>query len=95
MASASATRHALTRWLLSRGAWIVLLELTVVRVGWTFNRAFERYMLAGVLWMIGWCVWSLGLLYGITALVVIALYFPCRCFAELKAQRKQAWLSYL
>jgi hypothetical protein len=29
------------------------------------------------------------------ALVVFALYFPCRWFAELKARRKESWLSYL
>jgi uncharacterized membrane protein len=39
--------------------------------------------------------WSLGLLYVVTAIVVIALYFPCRWFARLKARRKDAWLSYL
>ena len=39
-------------------------------------------------------MWSLGLLYAVTALVVVALYFPCRRFAELKAQRAHAWLSY-
>ena len=39
-------------------------------------------------------MWSLGLLYAVTALVVVALYFPCRRFAELKAQRAHPWLSY-
>ncbi len=47
---------ALARRLLARGLWIVLLELTFVRVAWTFNVAFERYSLAGVLWMIGACM---------------------------------------
>jgi hypothetical protein len=37
----------------------------------------------------------LTLLYAVTALVVVALYFPCRWFAEVKARRKDAWLSYL
>ena len=32
------------------------LELTVLRVAWTFNLAFDEYMLAGVIWMIGWCM---------------------------------------
>jgi hypothetical protein len=39
--------------------------------------------------------WSLGLLYLVTGAVVVALYFPCRWFADLKARRKAAWLSYL
>ncbi len=40
-------------------------------------------------------MWSLMLLYAVTAVVVVALYFPCRWFAELKARRKEAWLRYL
>lgn len=40
-------------------------------------------------------MWSLALLYAVTAAVVMALYFPCRWFAGLKARRKEVWLSYL
>jgi uncharacterized membrane protein len=47
---------ALGRKLLVRGALLILLELTLVRVAWTFNLDFGRYLLAGVLWMIGWCM---------------------------------------
>jgi uncharacterized membrane protein len=46
----------LGRRLLVRGALLILLELTFVRVAWTFNLDFGRYVLAGVLWMIGWCM---------------------------------------
>jgi uncharacterized membrane protein len=50
-------KHAdLSRFLVVRGAWLVLLELTVVRVGWTFNLDFAHYNLAGVIWVIGWCM---------------------------------------
>jgi uncharacterized membrane protein len=39
--------------------------------------------------------WSLGLLYGVWAVAVVALYFPCRWFADLKARRRDWWLGYL
>jgi len=49
-------RAALSRWLLVRGVWLVLLELTYLRIAWTFNLDFANYMLAGVIWMLGWCM---------------------------------------
>jgi uncharacterized membrane protein len=49
-------RADLSRFLLTRGAWLVFLELTVVRVAWTFNFDFAHYEMAGVLWVIGWCM---------------------------------------
>ena len=50
------TRSELSHYLLCRGAWLVLLELTVIRVAWTFTFDFDHYLLAGVIWMIGWCM---------------------------------------
>ncbi|MGH3846917.1 MAG: DUF1624 domain-containing protein [Gemmatimonadales bacterium] len=69
-------RAALSRLLLTRGAWLVLLELTVLRVAWTFNFDFGHYLMAGVIWAIGWCMILLSLLVwlpgsAITALAVI------------------------
>jgi uncharacterized membrane protein len=34
--------------------------LTVLRVAWTFNFDFGHYLLAGVIWVIGWCMVLLG-----------------------------------
>ena len=48
--------RALSRYLLTRGLVLVVLELTVIRVAWTFNFHFGEYLLAGVIWMLGWCM---------------------------------------
>lgn len=65
-----AGRGALARFLLSRGLWLVFLELTILRVAWTFNFDFSHYLLAGVIWVIGWCM---VLLAGLIFLPVPAL----------------------
>jgi uncharacterized membrane protein len=71
----------LSRFLLVRGVWLVLLELTVIRVGWTFNFDFANYMLAGVIWVIGWCMILMAALVrlrprtvGIIGVAIIALH---------------------
>lgn len=54
----------LARFLVTRGLWLIFLELTVLRVAWTFNFDFSHYLLAGVIWVIGWCMVLLaGLIY--------------------------------
>jgi uncharacterized membrane protein len=54
-------RHPdLSRFLFTRGAWLILLELTFLRVAWTFNLDFGSYMLAGVIWVIGWSMIALA-----------------------------------
>jgi uncharacterized membrane protein len=57
-----AQRHNdVRRFLLTRGLWLILLELTILRVAWTFNLEFMRYNMAGVIWVIGWCMVLLAL----------------------------------
>ena len=51
-----ASPAATSRFLLTRGAWLIVLELTVLRIAWTFNLDFAHYLLAGVIWMLGWCM---------------------------------------
>jgi len=75
-------RRALSRYLATRGLLLVLLELTVIRIAWTFNFDFGHYLLAGVIWMLGWCMVLLAALIwlpipaiGAFGVAVIALNF--------------------
>lgn len=68
----------LSRFLFVRGALLVLLELTFVRLMWTFNLQVT-HLLAGVIWVIGWSMIVMALLVrlpvvavGIIGLVIIA-----------------------
>jgi uncharacterized membrane protein len=57
-------RGVLARWLVTRGVWLILLELTVLRFAWTFNFDYAHAGMAGVIWCIGWCMILLaGLIY--------------------------------
>ena len=51
-----ARRHPdVSRFLVTRGLWLILLGLTILRVAWTFNMEFSGYNMAGVIWVIGLC----------------------------------------
>lgn len=63
-------RAAVAKYLAIRGAWLVLLELTLLRFGWTFNFDYAHYMLAGVIWVIGWCMILMALLVRLPAVAV-------------------------
>src|SRR4051812_20764445 len=69
---------ALARYLLGRGLMLVVLELTIIRFTWTFNLHYGEFLLAGVIWMLGWCMVLLATLVrlsprtvGITGLAII------------------------
>jgi uncharacterized membrane protein len=88
----------LARFLLTRGAWLVLLELTVIRVAWTFNFDFAHYLLLGVIWMIGWCmilmaaiVWLPTSAVGAFGLAVIAAQNVVGAIARAVPQLGPLW----
>jgi uncharacterized membrane protein len=64
------TRKQLSWFLLSRGLWLVLLEITLVRLGWSFNFHYGREFGGGVIWAIGW---SMVLLSGLVFLPTSAV----------------------
>jgi uncharacterized membrane protein len=72
-------RARLARFLVARGLLLVLLELTVIRISWTFGVDYSAFLLAGVIWMLGWCmvllaalVWLPPPMVGAIGLLVVA-----------------------
>jgi len=63
-------RRALARYLVTRGALLVLLEVTVIRASWTFGLDYSETILAGVIWMLGWCMILLAGLIGLPTRVI-------------------------
>jgi len=53
------SKAELARYLLTRGAWLIVLELTVVRLAWFLDLDY-RISLAQVIWAIGWSMIALA-----------------------------------
>jgi uncharacterized membrane protein len=71
-------RPTLAKFLITRGLLLVLLELTLIRFCWTFNFNYGDFVLAGVIWMIGWCmvlmaafIWLRPWMVGVLGLAII------------------------
>lgn len=60
----------LTRFLVSRGLWLVFLECTVVMFAWNFGQPF---WLLQVIWAIGWAMVGMALLAHLPHRVVLAI----------------------
>ena len=92
-------RHPdLARFLATRGAWLIILELTFLRWAWTFNFDFAHEM-AGVIWVIGWCMILLALLIrlpvaavGAVGVVIMAGHNLLDPLLPTLAERPFGWL---
>src|SRR5271170_6241739 len=66
------TKRELSRFLFTRGVWLIFLELVVVRcLGWQFNFDYHVTMLI-VLWALGWAMIVLSALVYLPAWAVTA-----------------------
>ncbi len=87
-------RSALSRFLLSRGFLLVILEMTLIRFFWSFNPHLTSFQLAGVIWMLGWCmilmaavIWlPLKLIWPLGIILIIA--------QKLFAQAPASWTAW-
>ncbi len=96
-------KAALSKYLLTRGLLLVLLELTLIRFSWTFNFDYSEFVLAGVIWMIGWCmalmaalIWLRTATVGIIGLAIIFFqqvfaYVPKIFPASMQASFGKFW----
>jgi uncharacterized membrane protein len=66
------TTGNLSRFLLTRGLWLIALELTVMRFFWQFNADYRLTVLT-VLWALGWAMIVLAALVHLPPRVVTAL----------------------
>jgi uncharacterized membrane protein len=87
--------RTLARYLVTRGLLLVLLELTVIRASWTFGVDYSQFILAGVIWMLGWCMVLLaGLIWlptrAIGAIGLLVILFQ-DVFAVLGRAAPPAW----
>ena len=55
------TRSAVSRFLVTRGLWLVVVEMTLVLFGATFNLSYE-FVVWQVIWAIGWSMVALSIL---------------------------------
>jgi uncharacterized membrane protein len=72
-AGTAAYLHGGRKFLVTRGVWLIVLELTAIRLCWTFNVDFAHYLLAGVIWVIGWSM----------IILAAASYLPSRVIGAL------------
>jgi uncharacterized membrane protein len=64
------SKKSLSWYLLTRGLFLVVLELTLIRFTWTFNFHYSDFALAGVIWMLGWCMVMMAVLIWLPTWVV-------------------------
>ncbi len=83
-------KPALARFLLLRGLLLIFLELTLIRFCWTFNFDYGQFTLAGVIWMLGWCMILLAALVRLPVVVIGIIGLALIFFQQLVG-----WVSQL
>jgi uncharacterized membrane protein len=66
------TKAALSKFLITRGLWLVFAELVIISFGWTFDPGFHIIPLQ-VIWAIGICMVVLGLVVWLPYAAIFAL----------------------
>jgi uncharacterized membrane protein len=81
------TQRELSAFLFTRGLWLVLLEMTVVRLGWMYNVDYT-FSFGQVIWAIGWSMVVLSVLVflpvRLTALFGVAMIALHNAFDSIR-----------
>lgn len=84
----------LSHFLLTRGVWLVIIELTVVRFGWVFNLDYH-FMIGQVIWAIGWSMIALSALVwlrtGVVTVIGLVIVFGHNLLDPLVAADFGSW----
>lgn len=89
-------RHTnLSRFLFTRGLWLIALEFTVLRLAWTFNLDFRHYEMAGVIWVIGICMVLMAGLVKLPLNAVAAFGLMIIAGHNLSDSRLFSWAEHL
>ena len=77
-----------------RGAWLIVLELTVVGFAWSFN---PGHSIAGVIWCLGWAMIFVGVLslapHAVALVVGIAMIASTTCSIRCEPPISGRWLD--
>ncbi len=65
------TTPRLSRFLLTRGLWLIVLEITVLSFGWSFGFPYAIFL--QVIWAIGWSLIALAALVWLPRMAVLAI----------------------
>lgn len=89
------SRAQLSRFLLTRGLWFVVLELTVMQFSYNFNFSFRFLVLLLILWIFGLCMMAMAALVYLPirwlAVLSVAIMVLHNCLDGINAMRLGSW----
>ena len=94
-AAGADSRAAVARYLVTRGLLLVVLELTLIRASWTFGVDYSAFILAGVIWMLGWCMVLMAPLLWLPVWAIGALGIAIMAGQDVLRALPPHWLSDL
>ena len=93
MLAGSKDRATTSSFLLTRGALLVLLEPTLIRLSWTFSLDYSQFLLAGVIWMLGVCMMLMAALVRLPFRATVAFGFVIVFAQDLFRALPRNWFT--